>query len=395
MPGLGETADPTALVPGDPDAVRATRTAVSRLGAALVGAGDGLRRIDTGDWQGEAAESFRRVFAPVPVQWTGTGEAFLRAADAIGDYVEVLEWARGEAEVAAADWAAAQALSAHPRPLDQADPGEMGRAAAVERLHAARAAVVEAGDRAAPIVGHARDLAPPAPSVAQQVGGFLGDFAGGVWSELSSTGQFLWQVNPTRFLVEPATAVEGWGDLATGVAHTVTHPVETIAQALSPREAATNPTRWAGEALTGAGLSAVGGAGVAGRVERTVHAADAVGSGAPDSVEGSTPSSGRYRGRTAAEHAATGGAHIGRPGVSPGRRIVPREMDTPEEVRQVFDELSAGGQRIEDTSLPGEMVLLPDGTRVMYRPVAGSTQLPVTEVHSPDNGSFKVHLPKR
>ncbi|MFC5136960.1 WXG100 family type VII secretion target [Actinomycetospora rhizophila] len=394
MPELGESADPTALVPGDPHGVRAAQSAMARLGAALIGAGDGLRRVDTGEWQGEAAESFRRVFEPVPTHWSGSGEAFLRAAEAIGDYVEVLEWARAEAEAAVREWAGAQALSAQPRAPDQPDPGEPGRAAAAERLRAARTAVAEAGDRAAPIVGRARDLAPPAPSVAQQVGGFLGDFVGGVWSELSSTGQFLWQINPTRFLVEPAAAVEGWEDLATGAAHAVTHPGETIEQALNPREAATNPTRWAGEVLTGAGLSAVGGAGVAGRLERTVHAADALGSGSAGAGSAG-PAEGRYEGRTAAEHAATGGVHIGRPGVSPGRRIVPREVDTPEEVRRVFDELSVGGQRIENTSLPGEMVLLPDGTRVMYRPVAGSTHLPVTEVHSPDHGSFKVHLPKR
>lgn len=395
MPDLGETADPAALVPGDPHAVRATQAAMARLGTALVGAGHGLRRIDTGDWQGEAADSFRRVFDPVPAHWARTGEAFLDAADAIGDYVEVLAWAQGEAEVAVADWAGAQELSARPRAVDQADPGDAGRAVAVERLDAARAAVGEAGDRAAPIVAHARDLAPPSPSVAQQVGGFLGDFLGGAWSELSSTGQFLWQVNPTRFLVEPAAAVEGWRDLGTGVAHAVTHPAETIEQALNPREAATNPTRWAGEMLTGAGLSAVGGAGVAGRVERSVRAADVLGASDPDAPAGPPPHLGRYNGRTAAEHAAEGGQHIGRPGVSPGRRIVPREVDTPEEVRLVFDELAVGGQRIEGSTLPGEMVLLPDGTRVMYRPVAGSTHLPVTEVHSPDNGSFKVHLPKR
>lgn len=88
---------------------------MARLGVALIGAGDGLRRVDTGDWQGEAAESFRRVFEPVPAHWSGSGEAFLRAADAIGDYVEVLEWARGEGEAAAREWAGAQALSAHPR----------------------------------------------------------------------------------------------------------------------------------------------------------------------------------------------------------------------------------------------------------------------------------------
>src|SRR4051812_41939346 len=158
MAELGETADPTLLVPGDPEGVRTVQAAMARLGTALIGAGDGLRRIDTGDWQGEAADAFRRVFTPVPPQWTRTGEAFLHAADAVGDFVGVLQGARGEAAAAVQDWGAAQTLSARPRAPDQPDPGAAGRTAAGERLDAARAAVVEAGDRAAPIVGHARDL---------------------------------------------------------------------------------------------------------------------------------------------------------------------------------------------------------------------------------------------
>ena len=195
---------------------------MARLGAALVGAGDGLRRIDTGDWQGEAADSFRRVFEPVPPQWIGTGEAFLQAADALAEYADVLEGARDDAALAVREWetARSQRPAAPRRRPDPARPA----VAALDRLRAARTEVLAAGDRAATLVGHARDLAPPAPSVAQQLGGFLGDLAGGAWSELSATGQFLWQVNPTRFLVEPAAAVQGWEDLGTGVAHAVTHP---------------------------------------------------------------------------------------------------------------------------------------------------------------------------
>lgn len=394
MPDLGATADARALVPGDPTGVRATQTAMARLGTALVGAGDGLRRIDTGDWQGDAADSFRRVFDPVPAQWTGTGEAFLRAADALADYVEVLEWAQGEAEIAAREWADAQSLSAQPRTPDQVDPGATGRAAAVDRLTAARNAVVEAGDRAAPVVGHARDLAPPAPSVAQQVGGFLGDFVGGVWSELSSTGQFLWQVNPTRFLVEPAAAVEGWENLAAGVAHAATHPAQTIEQALNPREAATNPTRWAGEALTGVGLSAVGGAGIAGRVERTVRAADAVGSGAADSGGAPPPPLGRYNGLTAEEHTANEGVGIGRPGSARKAKVPTRELDTAEDVDELFRSLSAGGQVVRSDG-GRTVVLLEDGTYVTWRPSAGSTPgQSAVDINSATGAMVKVHTPR-
>jgi hypothetical protein len=325
---LGGTTDPVALVPGDPAGVRAIRATMSRLGAALVGAGDGLRRIETGEWQGEAADAFRRAFAPVPPQWTGTGEAFLQAADALADHADVLEWARSEAALAVQERGAADTLSAQPRAGDAPDPGEPGRSLAAERLRAARAEVLAAGDRAATLVARARDLAPPAPSVGRQIGGFLGDALGGAWSELAATGQFLWQVNPTRFLVEPAAAVEGWKDLGAGLAHAVTHPQETIEQALNPRELATNPTRWAGGVVTGAGLSALGGAGTAGRIERATRAPGAVPSDPPDEGGGTPPPLGRYNGLTAAEHAARRGVDIGRPGSAKRMKVPTRELDT-------------------------------------------------------------------
>ena len=352
MAELGETTDPAALVPGDPAGVRAVQATMSRLGSALVGAGDGLRRIDTGEWQGDAADSFRRVFEPVPPLWTGTGEAFLEAADALAEYADVLEGARDDAATAVQEWAA--------EPV-----------AAADRLRAARSEVLAAGDRAATLVGRARDLAPPAPSVAQQLGGFLGDLAGGAWSELSATGQFLWQVNPTRFLVEPAAAVQGWEDLGAGVTRAVTHPAETVAAALNPREAATNPTRWAGEVLTGAGLSALGGAGAAGRIERATRAAGAVPAGAPGDGGDQAPPLGRYNGLTAAEHAANEGVLIGRPGSAKKMKVPTRELDTSQEVDEVYRALAEGGQvvKVDDRRT---VVLLQDGTYLTWRPSAGT-----------------------
>ena len=394
MAELGETADPAALLPGDPAGVRAVQATMSRLGAALVGAGDGLRRIDTGDWQGEAADSFRRVFEPVPPQWTGTGEAFLQAADALAEYADVLEGARDEAAVAVREWETAQGVSAQPRAVDVPDPGEAGRVAALDRLRAARTEVLAAGDRAATLVGHARDLAPPAPSVAQQLGGFLGDLAGGAWSELSATGQFLWQVNPTRFLVEPAAAVQGWEDLGTGVAHAVTHPAETVAAALNPREAATNPTRWAGEMLTGAGLSALGGAGAAGRIERATRAAGAVPAGAPGDGGDQGPPLGRYNGLTAAEHAANEGVLIGRRGSARRMKFPVREVDTVAEVDEVFRALSEGGQVVH-TSGKRTVVLLGDGTYMTYRPTSSTPPYdPAVDVNAGRGRQIRVHTPK-
>ena len=365
---LGETTDPAALLPGDPAGVRAVQATMSRLGSALVGAGDGLRRIDTGEWQGEAADSFRRVFEPVPPQWIGTGEAFLQAADALAEYADVLEGARDDAATAVQEWAA--------EPV-----------AAADRLRAARSEVLAAGDRAATLVGHARDLAPPAPSVAQQLGGFLGDLAGGAWSELSATGQFLWQVNPTRFLVEPAAAVQGWEDLGTGVAHAVTHPAETVAAALNPREAATNPTRWAGEVLTGAGLSALGGAGAAGRIERATRAAGAVPAGAPVGRRrpGPTPRALQRPHRRGAR------SERGRPDRAPGEceedeGADPRARHIPGGRRGVP---RAGGRRAGRCKLDDRrtVVLLEDGTYMTWRPS-------VLDAH-PTSPRVDINTPRR
>ncbi|MDD7920035.1 putative T7SS-secreted protein [Actinomycetospora callitridis] len=393
MAELGETADPAALLPGDPAGVRAVQAMMSRLGSALIGAGDGLRRIDTGDWQGEAADSFRRVFDPVPPLWTGTGEAFLEAADALAEYADVLERSRDEAATAVQEWNTAQRLSAQPRTVDIPDPGEGGRVAALDRLRAARTEVLAAGDRAATLVGQARDLAPPTPSVAQQLGGFLGDLAGGAWSELSATGQFLWQVNPTRFLVEPAAAAQGWEDLGAGVARAVTHPAETVAAALNPREAATNPTRWAGEVLTGAGLSALGGAGAAGRIERATRAAGAVPAGAPGDGGDQAPRLGRYNGLTAAEHAANEGVLIGRPGSAKKMKVPTRELDTSQEVDEVYRALAEGGQVVQ-VNERRSVVLLEDGTYITWRPTAASTEgESAVDINAPIDQRLKVHTP--
>jgi len=379
------TADPALLVPGDLAGVRALRATMSRLGAALVGAGDGLRRVDTGDWQGDAADSFRRVFEPVPRHWTGSGEAFMQAADALAEYADVVERARDEAAVAVRQWAAAQ---------DVHDPGGI---AAVDRLRAARTDVLAAGDRAAVVVGHARDLAPPAPSVAQQLGGFLGDLSGGVWSELAATGQLLWQVNPTRLLVEPAEAVQGWQDLATGVAQAVTHPAETVEAALNPREAATNPTRWAGEVLTGAGLSALGGAGAAGRIERATRAADVLPSGsAQDATPGSDgPAVGTWGGLTARQHALTNGEHIGRLGSAKKMKIPVREVDTVAEVEEIYRALAEGGQMVQ-TSGDRTVVLLGDGTYMTYRSRSSTPPYePAVDINPGDDSVIRIHTPRR
>ena len=417
MAELGETADPRALVPGDPTALGAVRAALGRLGVALLEAGDGFARVDTSEWTGNGADAFRREFDPVPAQWTGTGEALAAAADALADHEGVLAWAQDEAAAAAAEWqraslAGGAAREAHDRAVGSelaraaaegrdaefpefVDPGTAGRDAAVDRLRRARDEVRRSGDEAESVVGRARDLAPPSPSIAQRLGAFLGDLAAGAAHEVGETGRFLWQIDPARFLVEPAEAARGWSDLGAGLAAAATHPREAVEQAVGVPDARTTPTRWVGGVLAGLGLSALGGAGIAHRVRAAGEVgriSEALDERDPSDERASAPPLGRFNGKTAAEHVADRGSTIGRP--SSGKKAWVREVDDPAEVRRVYEELSRGGRSVHDPGFGGERTVLPDGTQIQYRTESTSTQKPVTQLQVPGQKSVKIHLPR-
>ena len=82
MAELGETADPRALVPGDPAVIGETVSRLRQYGRLLSEAGEGLRRIDDGGWTGQAADAFRDFFDEHPGEWIRSGDAFTAAADA-------------------------------------------------------------------------------------------------------------------------------------------------------------------------------------------------------------------------------------------------------------------------------------------------------------------------
>jgi hypothetical protein len=74
-----------------------------------------------------------------------------------------------------------------------------------------------------------------------------------------------------------------------------------------------------------------------------------------------------------------------------GRTPTNLEVDTHAEVQQVYDRLAQGGTPV-DSTYPGKMVELEDGTRVGIREVSklgGST----VDVFKPDGTHIKVHLP--
>lgn len=80
----------------------------------------------------------------------------------------------------------------------------------------------------------------------------------------------------------------------------------------------------------------------------------------------------------------------------PGNTEPYREVDTPEEVVEVWRELSRGGTLAPGSTPERIQVVLPDGTRVQYRRDSGSGG-PVVEVHNSKTSEWenvKVHTPE-
>ena len=149
MAQLGQTSDPTALIPGDPQAIYAIEGQLIQYAGLLHEAGAGLQRIDTtAGWEGAAADAFRAAFHGQPGKWLQAGDAFQAAANALDTYAAVLSWAQGQAAAAINLW----------------NSGTPHHQAANETLNAAISRLDSAGDTATNLVGAARDLAPPKPS---------------------------------------------------------------------------------------------------------------------------------------------------------------------------------------------------------------------------------------
>lgn len=172
MATLGQTSDPTALIPGDPASVYQTEAEVRSYGDLMYTAGEGLQRIDTTDgWSGAAADAFRKVYSGQPRKWVVAGDAFHAAANALKDYANVLAWAQGQASVAISQWNAGS------------------KQAAAATLANAQGQLNTAGNTAAATVGQARDLAPPAPGFWSQIGSDALSFLSHAGHALETAGE--------------------------------------------------------------------------------------------------------------------------------------------------------------------------------------------------------------
>jgi hypothetical protein len=212
MTELGQTSDPRALIPGDPDSIDQSVQLLNSYGDMLTEAGTGLSKIDTSaGWSGTAADGFRKAFDGQPAKWTQAGGCFHDAGSAVDRYGSTLSWAQAQAADAIQQWnegqsATQQAQAAHTKAVQQAnaqaaasnttapnipftDPGEAKRQAAQHTLSRARQQLDAAGNTASDAVDKAKDKAPPKPGFWSSLGSGIENIAGDALHGLENTGK--------------------------------------------------------------------------------------------------------------------------------------------------------------------------------------------------------------
>lgn len=240
MAELGETADPKALIEGDPDAVFENARVLDARSRDATAAADQLRRIDTGAWQGAASDKFREDHQTEVPRWSDAGESLENAALALTDFANCLAWAQGQAAEAIAQWekgenATREAKAQHDRAVADADartranaqngdptvvqapafqdPGEASRQAARDMLARARQQLAGEGDRCAQAIRAEAELAPQDSQKQADA-----NFFGGIWDSVKGAGESLYNL-----LSDPAETVAAMAD-------NIAHPVETFKQ---------------------------------------------------------------------------------------------------------------------------------------------------------------------
>ena len=246
---LGQSDQPKDLVHGDAKAIRATAKHLTDFYTAFDKVGDGMRRLNSSSWQGEAAEAFRKKFAMHPTKWLQAADACDAAGKALSSYAETVEWAQGQAQDAidlygpgkrASDAYKAD-VAKHKDDDKQQEPTTDPGAAAVQRAHEilneARRQRDEAGRTAASAVRKALAHAPAEPPPlarlkADAVDGFQAvnteilHFDAGVFKGTAGILNFARGLNPMDpyNITHPAAYVQNVNMTLAGLVSTAAHP---------------------------------------------------------------------------------------------------------------------------------------------------------------------------
>jgi hypothetical protein len=290
---------PQDLIPGSVDQIDKTIAALVLVGVPASEAADALPKLGPDVWTGPAADAFRAVYAPQPPLWASIGTGLSGMSDALKAWRNAVQHGQGEAWLAKGEWQQAKGLTdaalatytqqAHthnnqdlaarmgiapaPPPMPPFhDPGASLRQQAERRLAAARLAVGHAEDTAIVALAAARGALPEAPDALHRFGDDFMDGARTFSTQVADAGKGAYHavtgmVNTVRTInpldpnnvTHPAQYAQNMLAIGKGVAHDVTHPLETFqsmadstAQALQH-----DPGKFIGELLPSVAVGAL------------------------------------------------------------------------------------------------------------------------------------------
>jgi uncharacterized protein YukE len=263
---LGQSEEADELIHGRPVEIAATVKNLRDFRRAFDLVGGGMKKLDSGRWKGEAADTFREKFSTLPTDWLRAADAFEDAAKALETYSKAVTSAQGKAKEAIALYkegeadsktavetynkkvdaynAARNGDSPLPHPGQFSDPGKAKRARAREILADARKARNEAGETAKGAVTAAMAHAPKEPTgreklklefldhqLAQSVE--VMHLAGGVVKGAAGVVNFVRSVAPIDpyNLTHPAEYYKGVNMTLAGIASTAANPDRALKNA--------------------------------------------------------------------------------------------------------------------------------------------------------------------
>jgi hypothetical protein len=202
MAELGQTADPRALIPGAPEVIEADANALLAHGQRTEQVGQGLKRVDVGNWAGAAGTGFADTWSKEPPKWLKVADSIGATTGAMTTYAGTLRWAQDQAGGAIQLWnngAAAttraylqyQAVAADAAARNVAvgpfvDPGDRYRRQAQDLLSRARQQLKAAGDQAAWAIG---GMSVGTPGAGLRSGGTLNSLVDAVTDGWTANGQ--------------------------------------------------------------------------------------------------------------------------------------------------------------------------------------------------------------
>lgn len=95
---LGETEQANELVHGNVGRIQESAKHLKDFHTAFDKVGDGMRKLDSSQWKGQAADTFREKFAMHPKKWMRAADACDKAAKALDAYADTVKWAQGGAQ---------------------------------------------------------------------------------------------------------------------------------------------------------------------------------------------------------------------------------------------------------------------------------------------------------